>query len=86
MATARSAPANALKFVIAKEACRLRQSTAAIDQLDHHVASLLAMTIGKWFTAPITKRLGLGQALAMTVQGSLPYHGTAGFVRGLAMN
>jgi hypothetical protein len=31
-------------FVIAKEPWRLRQSTGAIDQLDRHVASLLAMT------------------------------------------
>jgi hypothetical protein len=44
----RFAPVNELTlFVIAKEPWRLRQSTGAIDQLDRHVASLLAMTIAK---------------------------------------
>src|SRR5688500_16135783 len=36
--------ANELMFVIAKEACRLRQSTE-IFQMDGHVAALLAMTM-----------------------------------------
>jgi hypothetical protein len=47
-------------FVIAKEPWRLRQSTGAIDQLDRHVASLLAMTIAKMVRCPITQRLGVG--------------------------
>jgi hypothetical protein len=56
----RCASANELaSFVIAKAPWRRRQSTGAIDQLDRHVASLLAMTIGKWFIAPITERLGV---------------------------
>jgi hypothetical protein len=47
-------------FAIAKEPRRLRQSTGAIDQLDRHVASLLAMTIAKMLHCPITQRLGVG--------------------------
>jgi hypothetical protein len=60
----RCASANELTlFVIAKEsrfAGRLRQSKGAIDQLDRHVASLLAMTIAKMLHCPITQRLGVG--------------------------
>jgi hypothetical protein len=57
----RCAPVNELTlFVIAKEPWRLRQSTGAIDQLDRHVASLLAMTIAKMVHCPVTQRLGVG--------------------------
>jgi hypothetical protein len=57
----RCASANELtSFVVAKEPRRLRQSTGAIDQLDRHVASLLAMTIAKMVHCPITQRLGVG--------------------------
>src|SRR5687768_12036853 len=48
---------NELMFVIAKEACRLWQSTE-IFQMDRHVASLLAMTNKKGFIALITEPLG----------------------------
>jgi hypothetical protein len=37
-------PANEHKVVIAKEACRLRQSTEIL-RMDGHVAALLAMTM-----------------------------------------
>ena len=46
------------KFVIAKEAYRLRQSTK-IFHMDGHVAALLAMTMLGKFIGPIIEQFGI---------------------------